>query len=385
MEQIQSKPTNPQYKLTHKTGTEYFKLETDPIVPTYNVITINQNLETVKKEKRRLYESIKENLFNKKCHSIGINQYSPEKKCKVVAYYENSNANWNHTERGLFDAMCTAYNLHRDIILSPDDVWMTILLQFSKYVNANAEKMRSMFVNHEGKKHLEVTTRNERDEEDWTEFFLLMNEKIRANTSDDIVGVLESNFSTTGHVEQLLSVATIMNTFKKYFSYGRCIPMCGLRNVLFTGELSDWTKLYEKLEQLEKYSVDDYWTRYVTELKPILNKFIDTFNGNVDKDFWDRVMNFRYGSLGSGSTSYVSGWILKFYGIYSEVDTYDIKEGKIDVDVKVINEITMEEKMMSIVGGITGITNIVDADKNIDAFKPQMAFIVFHDGEVKKL
>lgn len=45
--------------------------------------------------------------------------------------------------------------------LSPDDVWITIMLFFSKYVNDHSEELRHAFVSHEGKKKLEVTTHNE--------------------------------------------------------------------------------------------------------------------------------------------------------------------------------------------------------------------------------
>jgi hypothetical protein len=49
-----------------------------------------------------------------------------------------------------------AYNHHGDIMISPDDVWVTIMFFFSKYVNDNAEELRSKFVDHEGEKKLVI-------------------------------------------------------------------------------------------------------------------------------------------------------------------------------------------------------------------------------------
>ena len=56
----------------------------------------------------------------------------------------------------IFSAFLYAYNSHEDIVLSPDDIWLMICIYFSQYVNDNAEKLRSLFVDHEGKKLLLV-------------------------------------------------------------------------------------------------------------------------------------------------------------------------------------------------------------------------------------
>ena len=45
---------------------------------------------------------------------------------------------------------------HGDLKLTPDDVWLTIMLYFSKYVNDNAKQLRKAFVSHQGKKKLTV-------------------------------------------------------------------------------------------------------------------------------------------------------------------------------------------------------------------------------------
>ena len=61
----------------------------------------------------------------------------------------------------VFSAFLYAYNSHEDILLSPDDIWMRICIYFSKYVNENAELLRSLFVDHEGKKKLTVVQLNQ--------------------------------------------------------------------------------------------------------------------------------------------------------------------------------------------------------------------------------
>ena len=42
------------------------------------------------------------------------------------------------------------------MFLVPDDIWLMISLYLSKYIDANAERLRKQFVNHEGQKELTI-------------------------------------------------------------------------------------------------------------------------------------------------------------------------------------------------------------------------------------
>ena len=37
---------------------------------------------------------------------------------------------------------------HGDVKITPDDVWLTILLYLSRYIYKNSEQLREAFVNH---------------------------------------------------------------------------------------------------------------------------------------------------------------------------------------------------------------------------------------------
>ncbi len=56
----------------------------------------------------------------------------------------------------IFSAFLFAYNSHEDIVLSPDDIWLMICIYFSQYVNENTEQLRTIFVDHDGRKRLTV-------------------------------------------------------------------------------------------------------------------------------------------------------------------------------------------------------------------------------------
>jgi hypothetical protein len=53
-------------------------------------------------------------------------------------------------------AFLFAYNSHEDIVLSPDDIWLMICIYFSQYINENAEQLRTLFVDHNGRKRLTI-------------------------------------------------------------------------------------------------------------------------------------------------------------------------------------------------------------------------------------
>ncbi len=299
-------------------------------------------------------------------------------KCQILCYEENIESTCSGHSNNFFSAFLRAYNKHEDVVLSPVDTWLMVCFIFSKYVNDNAEQMRKLFVSHEGKKMLTVTTENELEESQWDEFFTLMMKEVKANTKNNICDMLSSNFSVTTRVENILSVMTVMDSFKKYFDYGRCIPCCGINNVHFEGTLNDWNMLLTKTKKLKEYDVNGNLNKYIDNLLPVLHKFIETYNGNVDVDWWNKIMNITHGRIGSGSTSYVSGWILKFLNHQDKVDIGDISNYNIDVPVKLDNRLTGVKKMVNLVGGFSGVNKSVINGNN--AYRPQMSMIVFWDG-----
>jgi hypothetical protein len=60
------------------------------------------------------------------------------------------------TSNGFVYGCLEAYNQHHNLVIRPDDVWITIMAQFAVYVDHHNEEMRAHFVSHEGKKELTV-------------------------------------------------------------------------------------------------------------------------------------------------------------------------------------------------------------------------------------
>jgi hypothetical protein len=57
---------------------------------------------------------------------------------------------------GFVDTAIIAYNQHHHLIIRPEDVWFSVLVQLNVYINAHAEELRSIFVAHEGQKRLQL-------------------------------------------------------------------------------------------------------------------------------------------------------------------------------------------------------------------------------------
>ena len=78
------------------------------------------------------------------------------KGLKPEAVGANSETVCGTWANSFIDTLDYAYRDHYPLTLSPDDVWMTLAQSFALHVDQNAEKLRKMFVAHEGKVKINV-------------------------------------------------------------------------------------------------------------------------------------------------------------------------------------------------------------------------------------
>ena len=208
---------------------------------------------------------------------------------------------------GFLNAVHLAYSEHYPLVISPDDIWMCIVQGFAAHVNANAEKLRHLFVEHEGKKIIKVR----RDdfvkgafENPWPEVFSEFSAQIRSHIGDKTHDILTPNFTTTGPVEKAAAEVVLMNAFKEYFDY-RFYTDCGIPEITLRGTVDDWKQLRERALGLAQFELQ-WWT---DALKPILDQFVAASEGHVDKGFWSNLYKYNGGSGGP----YISGWIVDLF------------------------------------------------------------------------
>lgn len=119
---------------------------------------------------------------------------------------------------GFVESVISAYNTHHHLHLRPEDVWFAILSQFSNYVNAHAEELRSMFVAHAGQQHLEIVfpIRSRYDHHIHVAFAKQMSKEIQKHVVDP--GLREwilPSFTTTTSQDEVVASVLMMGTMKQ--------------------------------------------------------------------------------------------------------------------------------------------------------------------------
>ena len=262
-------------------------------------------------------ESLKK-LINKDTlsHSLDIN--------KELAYI-NSNV-------PVLNGFYHAHINHRSLRIKPDDIWLLIVQAFSNHVNANAEKLRNKFVNFEGQKKLVVNYPlsgvDEVGKETLEDFSEQINGQMKKYLGEELLNILTPNFTTTDKDKIIIFKISIMGAFQKYFKYIMSLMGCGIPYLIIEGTAEDYEKIYSKTKELRKYDFE--W--YIDRILPIIQKFIEAKNGNVDVEFFKNIVQDKYiteyhaGISGSGG-SYdqvqgIKGWILKFFAYYNSMEKY---------------------------------------------------------------
>jgi hypothetical protein len=255
---------------------------------------------------------------------------------------------------GLLGTMFMAYSNHQPLSLRPDDIWIAILVNFGRYVQNHAEDVRHLFVNHQGKKELVVKVKSPflqyTTPEHWEKFIELMADTIQDNVKSDLVPWMTPTFTTTTHNDVMVANLAIMSTVREYFDM-KFELSCGLSQVTLEGTLEDWQKLYTKTMELHRFKINviDEWCDLML---PILQEFINSYQGQVNTDFWQKICTSK--RRGSGSQQRLRGWFLVFgafsdkgkyllnpleevqkTGVYAAMDDDDVPDCGISVNVTV--------------------------------------------------
>ncbi|KAK7221638.1 hypothetical protein V2G26_009641 [Clonostachys chloroleuca] len=210
-------------------------------------------------------------------------------------------------DHGLIRAAYYAYSYHHNLVLRPEDIWFAILTQFSFYVNANSEKLRSSFVAHEGKKGLVL---RDPGQADMGLMCRNMTKLIDENIVDEKLRewILPS-FTTTTINDDVVAAVIMMGTLQRYFQYVFDASCCGIPRVTLLGELSDWEDIQQRIEKLTEYGEEP--SRFCELLRPILHYMILSFKTPEDRevvDFWSKIISHTSGS----GMNYLDGWLVAF-------------------------------------------------------------------------
>jgi len=218
---------------------------------------------------------------------------------------------------GLASAIKLAYSYHRTLVLRPDDLWTCITQGAGRHILKYAERYRYMFVNHAGKKMIIVSDLKD----NWaTGVEHIVNEMSKV-TKNDIVSTFTADFSTTDSASLTASYIVLMTAMKQYFDY-EIMCLCGIPAVEMEGTREDWKRLIDKTVVLEGLLAtnDTIAAQWFSNIRIILTKLLDTYDGNVDTDWWSHIMDAER-PFGSGGGITYNGWFrqLFFYNDHGEL------------------------------------------------------------------
>jgi len=203
-----------------------------------------------------------------------------------------------------------AYQNHYPVTISPDIIWLLICQGFAHHVVENAEQLRPLFVDFDGKKTLSVIreVNGGLPAFPWETVFPDFVKQIAGFTGQEVVDHLSADFSTTTPTALIASQITIMESMKAFFNYKVMMIGCGIPEVTIEGTVADWEKIGKRLDAFTKYGLD-WW---VSELKPVIQKIVDTKKGKFDKHFWMNMIKYHKTGF-YGTYDGIDGWFLKFY------------------------------------------------------------------------
>lgn len=201
-----------------------------------------------------------------------------------------------------------AFAQHRELVLTPDAIWLVLVQALAQHVSAHAEELRPRFVSHEGKIQIEVKhdgiVRGNPDSP-WHEVLSLFSTAIREHVGPEKHALLVGDFSTTGPVERSASEVVLMDVVKSYFDY-KLITKCGIPRIHLEGTSDDWRAVRERASYLSEFGLESW----VAALLPVLDRFVDAVEGrSADPAFWRSYIKQNDASGGP----YITGWINVFF------------------------------------------------------------------------
>lgn len=212
-------------------------------------------------------------------------------------------------------AIHTSFDEHRPLSLTPDVIWLTICQGVSIHINQNFEELESFIFKAEKPDGFHVRndglsaksgsefTGSSRDEH-WADLLHAFSDSTTKYVNDDYYAFFVPEFSTSTNIITTSYEITMLEGFSQAFQYFGDSG-CGIPYITLQGTREDWQAIYNRLDKIEELGLE-VWA---TELRGVLQKFIDSYDGAIDLDFWQSIYkdHLEYGAF------YVSGWFIKLF------------------------------------------------------------------------
>lgn len=215
-------------------------------------------------------------------------------------------------EMSFINLVARAYAKHNSIEINPDDIWLTILNGIRLHVKNNRDSLKDRFVSPGADTAIEI--RNDSlllniTYEKWhgviADLFDSLQKKMPVETGEP----LNVKFSTTSPIDYNISRSLVMAVASEYYTYTWAVA-CGIPQIKVNGTKLDWSLLKDSFNKLASRLNLEWW---VKELNPILDEFINVFDGKINLIHWRSIFKKVSEESGCERRIQVDGWITKFY------------------------------------------------------------------------
>ena len=168
--------------------------------------------------------------------------------------------------------------------------------------NADHPSVRKLFTVEEEEKCLSVSI-GSRSELQSGEFIREVSKQIARNLDNpEYIQIMEADFSQSTPTQKIVNDIMLLNSFQKYFEY-EVMYMCGIPGLVLLGDKRDWSSMLDKLHRLQVFlsPVEEILglAHWFQTCKKVLQKLLETFEGNPDCDWWSNIITFKE-PFGSG-------------------------------------------------------------------------------------
>ena len=354
-------------------------------------ISLDSNLVPSKAEDNKIMPSqakelIEKYAFRTKLHIINLREQNSVKvnrahklpvSKQVVAAAGSKEKIFSIGDCGLFAAVLTAYNNHWKLRTSPDDWWFCVIKRVACAIDKNAKKesVRKMFVDHEGKKTIEVVVPDTNIYTvDYSWFFDQISKGIQENIKvPEFVDGMTADFSTTTAVQKIVSQITMMTSVQEYFRFAMMCG-CGIPAVEMLGTEDDWSKLKSKLKVLRTLlepiendlNLSSEWWDVVEK---VFSNLLATYQGSAVSEWWSQIMSYE--NVYSSGVVFVPGeyryrgWITEFLeGNKYAVEIEQMTSGLVSVPIDLKHPSGVEDTA-AVVAGMLGFTFHTDENMEV--------------------
>lgn len=263
-----------------------------------------------------------------------------------------------------------AYMKHLTPIISPDDVWLTILSEFAKHVNDNDETVefyRKHFAdpnNPNKKTEIIVELLPSSFESIWNKegtpeilanvFANFLGQVNTHATENKVLSQMIADFSTSTTITRLTSQVATAYMVEEYYSM-KMIMSCGFPSIKILGTQDDWKSVLNKINAFASLGHPNI-KNYANNCNVFVNNILSTYTTGINKTLW----NDFYGShtCGSGGQKAYHGWCLHLLNkkINEAWDPYDEQTTRINYKFKIATDYPKPlEKELNINIGPSGV------------------------------